>query len=86
MIPIVAILRFETSHRWGIPWPIPVFLLWIPALLFSPLVLLVLWAACWGTHVPLGRTIAVCWGVVCGLPGADVRVCSDGRRIQLRIL
>ena len=42
MTPNIAIVRIETPH-WRMPelW-IPLFLLWIPALLLSPLILLLL--------------------------------------------
>jgi hypothetical protein len=86
MTPNFAVIRIQNNKFWGFPIIIPIFLLWIPALLLAPFVLIVLGALCVATDVSFGRTIAAFWNLACGLPGTDVRVCADGKRITVRIL
>ncbi len=66
---------------------IPLFLLWIPVILLSPLILLVLFAG-WHCRGEIGffNALKVFWEVLCGLPGTDVRVTADGKKILVRIL
>ena len=86
MTPNIAIVRIETAH-WRTPglW-IPLFLLWIPALLLSPLIVLVLAGICVAFRVSFPRAAAVFWSILCSLPGTHVRVCAEGNNIQVRIL
>lgn len=87
MIPSIATVRIENPDwRWRVLrlW-VPLFLLWIPVLLLSPLLLLLL-AACMVFEINAWRAIRIFWGIVCSLPGTHVRVCADGKRIQVRIL
>ena len=86
MTPNLAVVRVETGHWWGIPIPIPLFLLWIPAILLAPFVLLALWIACLVTDVSFLRTVSVLWSLLCSLPGTDVRVVADGNRVTVRIV
>jgi hypothetical protein len=86
MTPNIAIVRIENPHWRGIRLWLPLFLLWIPLILLSPLILLVVLAACWGTRISPWRTIAAFWAISCSLPGTDVRVCVDGKRVIVRIL
>jgi hypothetical protein len=86
MIPNLAIIRIETPHRRLPQLWIPLLLLWIPVLLLSPLILLVLVAACIVGRVNPLRAIGLLWGILCSLPGTNVRVCADGNRVQVRIL
>ncbi|HLY43473.1 MAG TPA: hypothetical protein VKR52_19830 [Terracidiphilus sp.] len=87
MTPNFAVVRIENGgRRWGIPIVVPLFLLWIPAILLGPLVLLVLWAVCIAVDVSFLNAVSTFWGIVCGLRGTDVRVCADGNRITVRIL
>jgi len=65
---------------------LPVFLLWIPAILLAPFVLLVLAVVCFLGRVSFWRTVTVLWGIVCSLPGTHVRVHAEGRDIVVRIL
>jgi len=84
--PNFAIIAIETPH-WRTPqlW-LPVFLLWIPVILLSPILFLVLVAVAIGLRTSIWRLIALVWGIVCGLPGTDVRVRSEGNRVVVRIL
>jgi len=82
----VAVIRIEPEHAWVPPIPLPLFLLWIPAILLAPFVLLTLWVVCMVFKVPFWRTVRVVWDVVCSLPGTNVRVCAEGKRITVRIL
>ena len=86
MIPTLAILRVETPH-WRTPqlW-LPLFLLWIPVLLLSPLIFLVLLGLCIASRVSLGNALSAFWGILCSLSGTHVRVCADGNKVQVQIL
>jgi len=84
--PNVAVVRIENPHWRGMRLWLPLFLLWIPVILLSPVILLVLGAACFLGRVSFWRAIATFWTIVCSLPGTDVRVCADGNRITVRIL
>lgn len=86
MTPNFAIIRVQNHSFWGFPIVLPIFLLWIPALLLAPLVLIVLGAVCIAADVSFTRTVASFWNLLCSLPGTDVRVCTDGKRITVRIL
>jgi hypothetical protein len=89
MIPNLAVIRVQGEHFWFPPIPIPLFLLWILLVLLSPVLLiglLVLWAVCLGAGFPLGRAIAAGWGILCALPGTQVRVTAEGKHITVRIL
>ena len=86
MIPNVAVLQIEAPH-FHLPrlW-IPLFLLWIPLLLLSPLILLVILAACIAGRISFWKTIATFWGILCSLSGLNVRVTSHGSKVLVRIL
>jgi hypothetical protein len=71
---------------WGFPIVVPIVLLWIPAVLLAPLVLIILGTVCIAADVSFTRTVATFWNLVCSLRGTDVRVCADGKRITVRIL
>ncbi len=86
MTPNIAIVRIETPGWRGFPIWIPLFLLWIPLLLFSPIIFLVLLAVCLVGRISVWHAIATFWAIACSLPGTDVRVCADGKRILVRIL
>jgi hypothetical protein len=86
MTPNFAIIRIQNHSIWGFPIILPLFLLWIPAVLLAPFILIVLWAVCIAADISLARTVATFWNLLCGLPGTDVRVCADGKRITVRIL
>jgi len=86
MTPNFAVVGIDAP---GFHWPriwLPVFLLWIPAILLAPFVLVVLAVVCWLGRVSFSRTIAVLWGILCSLPGTHVRVHAEGKDIVVRIL
>jgi len=86
MTPNLAIIRIQNHAHRGFPIVVPVFLLWIPVILLSPFILLVLCGVCIAFKMSLWRTISAFWAVLCSLPGTDVRVCADGNRVTVRIL
>ena len=86
MTPNLAIIRIQNHKFWSFPIIVPIFLFWIPAILLAPFALLVLLAVCLATDLSFRRTIAAFWNLACSLPGVDVRVCADGKRITVRIL
>jgi hypothetical protein len=86
MTPNVAIVHVENPHWRGIHLWLPLFLLWIPVILLSPLILLVVFGICLAGRISPWRAIAAFWGLVCSLPGTDVRVCADGNRVTVRIV
>jgi hypothetical protein len=66
---------------------IPVFLLWIPAVLLAPLIFLVIVACCLPMRINPLRMIAICWAILCSLPGTHVRVTESGHtEVLVRIL
>ena len=86
MTPNIAIVQVENPHWRGIRIWLPLFLLWIPLILLSPLILLVVLAVCLVGRVNPFRAIAAFWAISCSLPGTDVRVCSEGNKVTVRIL
>jgi hypothetical protein len=89
VIPSVAVIRVQSEHFWCPPIPIPLFLIWLLALLLSPLLLvglIVLWPFCLRVGFPQGRAIKALWGILCALPGTYVRVTAEGKHVTVRIL
>ena len=86
MTPNIAIVRIENPHWRGIRLWLPLFLLWIPLILLSPFILLVVLAFSLVGRINPWRAIAAFWAVSCSLPGTDVRVCSEGNKVLVRIL
>jgi hypothetical protein len=89
MIPNLAVIRIQGEHGWCPPIPVPLFLIWIVAILLSPLILvalLVLWAVCLGAGWQMWRLLGAGWRLLCALPGTQVRVTAEGKRISVRIL
>lgn len=86
MTPNIAIVRIDAPHfRWpGIP--LPLFLLWIPLVLLSPIILLVVLGVCIAGRIPFWRFVATVWGIVWNLSGTDVRVVADGNHVTVRLL
>lgn len=87
MTPNIAIVHVQNScwRNRGIKLWIPLFLLWIPAILLSPLILLLVLCACFVGINPF-QAIGIFWNVVCSLPGTHVHVRADGNTVLVRIL
>jgi hypothetical protein len=77
----VAIPQWRTIRLW-----LPLFLLWIPLILLSPLIFIVVCGLCLAGRISPWRAIASFWALSCALPGTDVRVCTEGNKILVRIL
>ena len=86
MTPHLAIVHLNFPHGPNFRLWLPLFLLWIPAILLAPFVLLALLMACLVARVPFWRSIATFWALLCGLPGTDVRVSTEGNHVLVRIL
>jgi hypothetical protein len=86
MTPNIAIVHLNYPHGPNFRLWLPLFLLWIPAILLAPFVLLVLMVVCVAMKVPFWRSITAFWGLLCSLPGTDVRVSTEGNRVLVRIL
>jgi hypothetical protein len=86
MTPSVAIIHLHNPHWRGFRLWIPLFLLWIPVVLLSPLWLLVLLAFCFLGQVNFWRSLSVFWGILSGLPGTDIRVQAEQNQILIKIL
>ena len=86
MIPNIAIVRIDSPHRRGIRLWLPLFLLWIPLLLLSPLILLVLLACCIAGGIDFLAALKTFWGMLAALPGTDVRVTANESKVTVRIL
>ena len=86
MTPNFAIVHVNFPHGPNFRLWLPLFLLWVPAILLAPFVLLALLIACLISGIPFGRTIATLWALLCSLPGTDVRVATEGNKVLVRIL
>jgi hypothetical protein len=86
MTPNFAVIGIQTPH-WRCPqlW-VPVFLLWIPAILLSPFILLVVLGVCLAGRVNPWRTISIFWAILCSLPGTHVRVTTEDTHVLVQIL
>jgi hypothetical protein len=86
MIPNVAITHMHNPYWRGLRLWIPLFLIWIPLILLSPLLLLILLIACIVTGISFFQSISVFWSILTALPGTDVRVEAQGNHILVEIL
>ncbi len=86
MTPNLAILHIETPAHRGVNLWLPLFLLWIPLILLSPIILLVVLAACVANRVDPWRAIAAFWNLSCSLPGTDIHVRTEGNVVKVKIL
>jgi len=84
--PNIAIIHVHYPHWRGFRLWIPLFLLWIPALLLSPVIFLVLVAIAIAVRMTIWRVIAIFWDILCGLPGTHVHVRAEGNQVLVRIL
>ena len=86
MIPSFAILQIEAPHFHMPRLWLPLFLLWIPVLLLSPLIFIVILGLCMAGRISLWRAIAVFWSILSSLPGTHVHVSTHDSKILVRIL
>jgi hypothetical protein len=86
MTPNIAVVHIETPHFRTIPLWIPLFLLWIPAILLSPLIFIVLFGLSIAGKINPWTTFRVLWDLVCSLRGTHVRVTTDDTHVRVRIL
>ena len=86
MTPNVAMIRIQPEHAWCPPIPLPLFLLWIPGILLAPFLILGIWIVCLVYRLRIWRTLGVLWDLFCALPGTNVRVCADVKKITVCIL
>jgi hypothetical protein len=84
--PNFAVLGIDTP---GFHWPrlwLPIFLLWIPVLLLSPIIFLAFVALAIAGRTNLWGVIAIFWDILCGLRGTHVHVSTHDARVLVRIL
>lgn len=86
MTPNIAIVHVQFPHGRGVKLWLPLFLLWIPLILLSPLILLVILGVCFAGRINVLRALAAFWAFSCALPGTDVRVSAEGNHVFVRIL
>ena len=88
MTPNLAIIHVQNEqwHWRGLRLWVPLFLLWIPAILLSPLIPLVLFGMWIGGGIDPVRALKAFWDLLCSLPGTDIRVTADGNKVLVRIL
>jgi hypothetical protein len=84
--PNIAVVQIETPRWRSIPLWIPLFLLWIPVLLFSPILFVVILGLAIAGRVNPWHALRVIWDLVCSLPGTNVRVTTEGTKVVVRIL
>ncbi len=86
MIPSLAVLQVEAPHFHMPRLWLPIFLLWIPIILISPFILIVIFAVCTAGRISPWRALAVFWSILCGLSGTHVHVSTRGSKVLVRIL
>jgi hypothetical protein len=86
MTPNFAVIGIQTPE-WHMPnlW-LPLFLLWIPVILLSPVIFLVLVAIAIAARTSIWRLVAILWGILSSLRGTDIRVTAEGNHVLVRIL
>jgi hypothetical protein len=84
--PNFAVIGIQTPH-WHTPrlW-LPLFLLWIPVILLSPLIFLILVAIAIAARTNIWRIVAIFWGILSSLPGTHIHVRAQGNQVLVRIL
>jgi hypothetical protein len=86
MSPNFAVIGIQTPQWHGPRLWLPLFLLWIPVILLSPLIFLVLVAMAIAAETSVWRIIAIFWGILSSLPGTHVHVRAEGNQVLVRIL
>jgi hypothetical protein len=64
---------------------LPLFLLWIPAILLAPLLLLIYLVFSLAGRIAFGRCLAALWRLLCALPGTDVQIEDQGKYVLVRL-
>jgi hypothetical protein len=84
--PNFAILEIQSpDFRMPRLW-LPLFLLWIPLILLSPIIFIVIYGLSMAGRVSPWRALATLWAIVCSLPGTHVHVSSHEAKVLVRIL
>jgi hypothetical protein len=84
--PNFAVLEIQSpDFRMPRLW-VPLFLLWIPVLLLSPIIFILVFGLCMAGQVSPWRAIAVFWAIACSLPGTHVHVSTNEAKVLVRIL
>lgn len=86
MTPNVAVLQIRTPHWRGCRLWLPLFLLWIPLLVLSPLILLIVLGACLAYRINPWKAVAAFWAISCGLTGTDIRVQAEETKVVVRLM
>ena len=86
MTPNFAIVHVSWAHGHNFRLWLPLFLLWVPAILLAPFILLALLIACLISGVRFWGCVVAGWQLLCCLPGTDVRVATEGNNVLVRIL
>jgi hypothetical protein len=86
MTPNFAVVGIQTPEWHGPRIWIPLFLLWIPVILLSPVIFLVLVAIAIAAQTNIWRLIGMFWKIVSGLRGTDIRVSAERNHVLVRIL
>jgi hypothetical protein len=86
MIPNLAIVHWHGQRGPNFRVWLPLFLLWIPAVVMAPLILPLLIIGCLVFKISFWRLIATFWALLCSLPGTDVQVAAEGSRVLVRIV
>jgi hypothetical protein len=85
MTPIFAVLEIQ-SPEFRMPrlW-LPLFLLWIPLILLSPIIFIVIFGLCMAGEISPWRAFAVFWGIACSLRGTHVHISTHDAKVLVRI-
>ena len=86
MTPNIAIVHISRPQHHGFHIWLPLFLLWIPLVLLSPLIFLIVLAVCIAGRVSVWKALKAFWDLSCSLPGTHVHVRSEGNQVTVRIL
>ena len=86
MTPNLAVIHFNNPYRDNFRLWLPLFLLWIPALLLAPIVLTILLVVCFLAKVSFLETLRTGWAILSGLRGTEISWSIQANRIHIRIL
>jgi len=86
MTPNFATIHFDNPYWRRFSLWLPLFVLWIPVVLLSPLWLLVLLVACLASGIPFWKSLQVFWQILCSLQGTEVQVRAQQNDIRIRLV